>query len=93
MKTVVCTWASAAFALAAAAKTPVTPPTLEDKPYTGERQTATVPAGNWTVMPYSGWTAAGTYSRPSRVSSSRLLPAAQHTSSRASSVGSAMPAR
>mgnify|MGYP002521820418 CR=1 FL=1 len=62
MKTVVCTWASAAFALAAAAKTPVTPPTLEDKPYTGERQTATVPAGNWTVMPYSGWTAAGTYS-------------------------------
>lgn len=55
--------AFAAISLAAVAKTPVTPPTLEEKPYTGEKQTATVQASSyWTVMQNSGGTAAGTYS-------------------------------
>ena len=60
---IVCATMFTAVSMAAMAKIQVTPPVLADKPYTGERQTATIPDSEyWTVMPYSGWTAAGTYS-------------------------------
>lgn len=63
MKRAILAAALAAAAWTAAAKTPVAPPTLSDKPYSGERQTADVPASSdWTVMQNTGGTAAGSYS-------------------------------